>query len=590
MSQWSKNALAADGFLREHRFTMKRISTTFLIILFMGSAFAQFNLVKLSKVDPATDRRSYRTLAMEERDPEVANALFAAFLRSERNLKACLDAATEYSQKRGRFEHTAMYLACLLQAGVIEMATLVDPKDRNQERIAAAALSLWAQILYYESLAEGRILQTDLIEVPASMYKSKAPDVAGMAITAAAFAKVQNIWDTHLAEAPTHLPGVTGAKLLYAALNAQPIEMETVVKAYELLPRTPIREMSPAMSGPFPLFPDAANACFAIGEAKWEEGINALGAGLQNEDIRVQVEAARALVKLGGDRIVVPFARVIKDCSWPVLTEACAGLSANPDKRMIPLLMQRLQKETGRFRQPVLHTLGSIAGELHGTNATEWIAWYRESFESFEVDAAKSASFRESTTPESIGVTANSTFFNKDVTSSRFALVLDSSELMKKGKIYAVREQAFNCMAKLKKGAKYALLDYSDDIRFLDKYELSDDNKVGAFHILDMVKGNEYRRTYDALSWAMRYPEIDTIYFATAGPPLQSRLPYWEHVSYSFYLQQRYRPITIHFLDIGGAVAAAQDLKKVARENGGVYLPIETGPAGDDPRFFKDGD
>ena len=550
--------------------------------------FGQKGTSELSKTK-GLGRAELLELALSDRDPEVARTAFAAFVRSERQAKRVLDGAVEFGKKRDQFASAALHVAVIKQAGTIEMATLPDWKDRGQPRMAAAALSVWAQILYFEAMAEGREPQEDLIEVPTRMYDSTLPDVAAMAITAAAYARVRDQWD-RIKEVPDHLAGVPGAKCLYAVLNDVPLEMPMIVAAHEAPARNEIREMGPALTGPHPVVPDAANACFAIGEEGLADGKRALSTWITHEDLRVQIEAARAFNKLGGEERVPAFARVVKGCAWPVLIPVCEGLAAQPDKRVVPLLMQRLQVETGRMRQPILHALGSIAGELHGTNITEWIQWYRESYETFEVDPERSAAFRAANPPESIPVAPSTVFFGQAVTSSRFGYLLDTSELMGAGKIYAVREQTFQSLAKLRKGAGYAIVDFDNDLRYLDKHKLVDDNRAGAFHILDTKRGPAQRRSYDALSRVMAYPELDTVYLATAGPPFESRLPYWEDVRYALYVTQRYRPVNIHVLDIGGAVASANDMKRVTRENGGTYSRHEFDKAGEDERFVKEGD
>lgn len=546
--------------------------------------------IPLTKITPETGKGGLWEMATTGINKDLKRSALGLWCGGRMNSRSAYSTLPELSKKKDRFNETILYYAATQKNRVAEHAADVNYEEREQVRLAAAGLSLWAQMFYLNAESDGSDPLQDFMEVPPAMYKSTIPDVAAAAITAAAYTRIPNLWDTHIKEAPDHIAGVRGAKLLYKAMMDMPLEVEEIVAVLEAPERNHITEMGPKLAGPHPILPDAANACFAIAKTDFTEAKKALVKWVSHEDLRVQIEAARGLVKMGGDECVIPFATIVKDCPWPLLMPVTDGLAANPDKRVIPLLIQRLQKEDGRMRKHVLHALGSIAGELHGTNSTEWISWYRDSFEDFEVDAARSEAWRSANHPDKIILPKNTEFFGLPIHSSRFVYLLDSTELMKKGRIYAAREKTFHSLKDLRKGAKYGLIEFQDDIKFINTRTLTEDNRAGAFHILDMEQAGTNRRSWDAIYKALLYPEVDTLYYVSAGPPLKSSLPYWQDMRYALITLTKYRPVHIHVIDLAPVAATRRDYESLTRQFGGTYTTFDVGEAGDDPRFFKEGD
>lgn len=569
----------------------------------LWSAYSQFGYPKpdqeeivpgkvaLSKITGQTTKQELFEMATTGLDKDLKRSATGFLVGHLRGAGEAQQKLSEIASKRGRFNETLCYYAARGQRRTAEHATSVNYEEREHVRVAAGALSVWSQMLYYDALTQGREPLKETIDVPPEMIKSKYPDVSAMAITAAAYAQIPGLWDTDIAEAPAHLAGVRGAKLWYAAMMDIPLEMAWIVDVLEAPERNHITEMGPELAGPHAVLPDAAYACKAIAKAEFTDAKKALAKWSSHDDLRVQIEAARALVKMGGEDCVIPFAMALKrNCPWPLLIPVTEGLAANPDKRVMPLLIQRLQKEDGRMRQNLLHCLASIAGDMKGTNSTEWIAWYRESYQDFEVDAERSAAWRTANSPTSITIPRNTSFFNLPVTSSRFVYLLDSTELMKKGRIYAAREKTFESLRDLRKGAKYGLIELQDDIKYINERQLVADNRAGAFHILDMERSGVNRRSFDALYKALMYPEVDTIYYLSAGPPLNGSIPYWREMRYALESLTRYRPVHIHIIDMAPVPATRGNYESVTKQFGGTYTIFEAEKAGDDPRFLKEGD
>jgi len=124
----------------------------------------------------------------------------------------------------------------------------------------------------------------------------------------------------------------------------------------------------------------------------------------------------------------------------------------------------------------------------------------------------------------------------------------------------------------------------------LNDKQLVADNRAGAFHILDMERSGTNRRSFDALYKALMYPEVDTIYYLSAGPPLNGSIPYWREMRYALEALTRYRPVHLHIIDMAPVPATRRDYESVTKQFGGTYTVFEAGEAGEDPRFFKEGD
>lgn len=532
----------------------------------------------------------------ERDDTTGTGALAKMFSSNRRNSHGLFYLKEVNSRKRTRGNQAALYAALALKGQASAVAKKINVKERGEAKAGLSMLSVWAQFVYDYNVRQGLPPPEDAIEIQPHFYKSASAEVAALAITAAAFGKVGGQWEQIEEDAQEGIYGIEGAKLLYRAMNDLPLDTEGLREAFQAPEGISMSEISPELAGPHPLLPDKAAACRAIGIAKFAEGFDALAGGLNDPDIRTQIEAAKALRILADEGLVededvaVTFARVIATASWPVLIEATAALGAHPDKRVVPLLMQRLQREDGRMRSHVLHALGSITGDMPGTTAEDWISWYRSSYKAFVVDKEKSQSWRSGNSRESLKVEPVTTFYGQSVASSRFALVLDTSKAMDGGKIYELRKEALEAMRDMKRGARYAMIGFDDDLDCVGKHHLTDDNRAGAFHAMALERGPNIRRNADALYHALSYPEVDTVYFVSGGNPIGSRVSYWPQTLDLFRLGDRYRPVDIHVLSYGLIPAVARDVRAFTKSYRGTHTALEAKPPGTDEKFIQDGD
>ena len=230
-----------------------------------------------------------------------------------------------------------------------------------------------------------------------------------MAILAAAYGKQADVVEA-VKNAKLDL-GMLGARNLYLAkIGETPAteDLERGLGARGNFVTAPTLELADVQL----VRPDAVTTIEAIGVLADPAHLPLAIKAAEHPDIRVQVEAARALRLIGDPSAAGPLTKLAAVGSWPVCIEACEGLAAFP--------RQALHRQTHPApRHPnaagcartSFYALGCIAGEYHGGTATDWANWFKASGADFEVDPAASKTFRETHRPQESPIPANAYFY-----------------------------------------------------------------------------------------------------------------------------------------------------------------------------------
>ena len=186
----------------------------------------------------------------------------------------------------------------------------------------------------------------------------------------------------------------------------------------------------------------------------------ALGKLLKHRDLRVQIEAARALGR-SGDPAAPALLRkklVEKDLDWPVKIAVLWALGENPDTESIEFLQGYFGKEKGRLRQDVIYALASITQGKAGLSIWEIGAWLKKNKPT--VDRAATLKFRQSHWARDMDVEGLAGFYGSKILSDRFSFVLDTSKSMEGSKIVNLKANVDQTLEALPEHVRLNIVDF----------------------------------------------------------------------------------------------------------------------------------
>jgi len=320
--------------------------------------------------------------------------------------------------------------------------------------------------------------------------------------------------------------------------------------------------------------PAAAIACEAFAELKTEAAIKHLEKAIWIKDVRVQIEAVRAIGKMKNPELIKGLYKLMQKCAWPVLVEICKTLGEVPNKATIPVILKMMEKEEGRFRLDLEYTLSCIVGADKGYFLKDWQKWWKENEDTFEIDLAASEAYRLKNNLFSQNVKNLGMFYGLGIYSDKMCYVVDSSNSMKGGRIDALRPDLIESVENLNSVVEYNIVDFGKALNTLYKGSLTSNRKLGTDYVKIMqLTGST--RTYDALDSACLIPEVDTIMFLSDGAPTKGQqIQKWQEIRDALLLQLRYYPIAIFSIDFQAGGANLDHMQGMALENSGQFESI----------------
>ncbi len=419
---------------------------------------------------------------------------------------------------------------------------------------------------------------TQMPVIPESLLQHDDEQTRAAALLAAAYAK-----DSAVTTAVEALD-VTEAKLplaayriLYYARTEHPVTAEAVQRVFEQTKelRDPVTEVTPELATYDLLIPGLCALCQAIAELEADEYLPVLYEALRHEDLRVQMDAARALCKLGRAESVKPLAERIGDCEWPVLVEACAALGRLADPAAIRPLVERLNEEKGRLRLDLVHALSRIAGEQKGEVAAEWVAWWRENRREFEPDTQRAAEFAKRVRVQDVRVPQLGFFYGLPIYSEGICYVVDASASMKGAKIASLKENLTQSIEELEENVKFNLVDFGGHIEVMrDGGLIAKRNRSRAVKLVQDMDLTFATRSHEAMEAAVALPGVDSMYFLSDGAPAASQLQNWTQIATALAILNRYRPVAMFAIDFDPSPGNKIGMCCMADENWGLHESV----------------
>jgi len=558
----------------------------YIIVLALFTGIALAGVKNIEHLDDATDLgMALRGKANAKNAPVADPAAELIKLSKEQN---------------GGFGKACLLAAC--NGDPVKNAGDVIQKDPKSTALAAGILAAEAMTRHYQSEKEANTgyKSADMYEGgkkkpskpkkkknapakakvnPASallkeLLGSRDPQTALYAMMAAGFARDGSV-AAEINAVQVKNPATAGAWVFYSGMTgAEVAESQLGGAAQESLKdRSVVFKVDGALSQPNLDYHGASLMCMGLAEYKKPAYLPAVHAALGNRDIRVQADAARACAAIG-DRSSVPLlAKMVPTAPWTVLVPLCDAMGAIPMKESMPVLVQRLAKETGRMRVDLVYALSSIAGEQLGKDADEWTAWMRTKGGPFQVDKAKTAAYREENRVQDVEIPQTGYFYGLPIYSDRLCFVVDSSASMNPNRMGSMIMNLAQTCKVLKDNVMFNIVDFGGDVEIMYAGSLTGDHNAGAKRAMEMDL-SVGTRSYDGMEVGWLLDEVDTVYFLSDGAPIRGQIDPWSDIRRAYSLCHRHRPVAMWCIEFkeGGLT---QEMADIADENYGMYEKVE---------------
>ena len=412
------------------------------------------------------------------------------------------------------------------------------------------------------------------------MLKDKSSMVQEFALIAAAYFP-SKAFDAAVNELDEKKGAISGLKLLYDVKAGSGVNAELVERAFGRLSKQakPIRGPNVDMMYQVLHLPAIAPACEALGLSGKDTHVALIHEeAFEHTDVRVQIEAAKAMGRIGSATSVPVLIERIegrKNKSWPVMIAVLDAIGMIPDTTSFQPLIDYLEDEEGRLRLNIVYALNSIRGEKsHLQNSKQWQTWWDENKETFKVDVEKTKAFRAAYMPIDMHVPVNGEFYGLPIYSDRLCFVVDTSNSMKGDKIANLREQTEWAIDSLTPPVHFNLVDFGGKIKIYYSGGLCQDKK-GCVEYVKAMPMSYATRSLDSMEAGMEIDPVDTIYFLSDGAPIQTQLQNWSNIHTSIDYTNRYRPVAMFTVSFSAGKSNAVQMETLARRNAGRSKEIE---------------
>jgi hypothetical protein len=311
------------------------------------------------------------------------------------------------------------------------------------------------------------------------------------------------------------------------------------------------------------------------------------------KDAAVRMGACHALADLRTPEAVMQLERLLQDKQWPVRAEAMWQLTSLRKKTTIPLLIERLSRESARLCEDVAKALRILTEKDLGTAPVRWEAWWAAEGAAFEVGpldgglAAERARERGAAAGET-----SASFFGLRILSDRVCFILDTSGSMNepsKGdgertgsggeggsgtRMTAAKRQLVQALEKFPEGERFNMIFFSHSAESWKKglTPMSTTNRSKSIEAARDLRADGGTAVYDALKLAFDDVNVDTIYLLTDGEPTAGEVIEPDRIRRQVGAWNETRLITIHTISVGRDSPLLRDL---AEDSGGRYKRID---------------
>lgn len=299
----------------------------------------------------------------------------------------------------------------------------------------------------------------------------------------------------------------------------------------------------------------------------------------RDRDPATRQGAVVALAALGTPEARALIEERLADEDRLVRLEAVRRLVDMRQKPSVPVLIARLDVETGRVRDEVARGLRMLTGLDQGTSGQRWTRWWEGEGDQFELpsleDAIAAAEMRQENKDKG-GTVAS--FYGLNVSSDRIAFVMDISGSMNEDqgagtRMDAARAELRQSLEKYPAGAWFNLIFFSTEITaWKDAMVKMDDfTRSSALDYVSRQGPGGATAIYDALRRVFDDRDVDTIFLLTDGEPQGGTENDPFRIREEVLRWNLTRGIEIHCVSIGSESSL---LRGLAEDSGGEYREV----------------
>ncbi len=345
----------------------------------------------------------------------------------------------------------------------------------------------------------------------------------------------------------------------------------------------------------------------SLGVMACAAGVDALIKALEDRDVTVAYEAARALGRIGDARALASlhdlFAAkdwrlreaaayalghfedekglgllktALLDDDWRVRESAVLSLKNRGNRDAVPALIRAVADENRRVAVEIRETLKDFTGKDFGFEVKLWQSWWR-------------AQGKKQEGPAKPELTAPVVYHGIEVQSNRVLFIVDTSGSMDwGGRMGKAREELEKVVDSLEPRTMFNVMTFANGPLFFRKEMVPATEETLEDFAEWMAKQAPYggTNTYDTLQRAIEeIPGVDTIFFLSDGIPVTGKYIAQEKILAEINNLNRFRKIRIHTIALllGSAPAGVPEdkelaerfMKRLAEENQGEFISVK---------------
>jgi HEAT repeat protein len=212
---------------------------------------------------------------------------------------------------------------------------------------------------------------------------------------------------------------------------------------------------------------------------------------------------------------------------WHVKAQCIDTLSYYPDKEVVDLLIQRLEKEEYRIAEDLSDALYRITDKDIGTNFKAWQGWWKANREKATlIKRSRKTSVKDKLkAAKKAKKESQIVYHGIPITSDRLAFLIDTSDSQKeafgeKTRLDAVKAEMVRILKILKPQYQFNIIKFNTSVSAFSKNPLpaSTGNIEKAAAWVQKFVPEKRTNVYDAITEAL-HPEIDTLILLSDGSP-----------------------------------------------------------------------
>lgn len=304
----------------------------------------------------------------------------------------------------------------------------------------------------------------------------------------------------------------------------------------------------------------------------------------RDDDAEVRNTALRQLGGIGGADAVAVLQESLHHELWSTRLVALEALEALQDPDVIGAIIERLPEEGGRLEREFTDALFRLTGQVFGTNAGAWSAWWADNADGFKIPTASQIRRLERDVEEAqLRQTSKSSFFGIRIESHRVVFIIDVSGSMEEPtrgryvgddgdpRLAVAKRELLRCLDGLDKRSLFNIITFSDRARpWSDSIqEWGTESLEQARAYIDRFTSGGSTNLWDPLRIAFDDPDVDTIYVLSDGEPNTGEIYEMGRLRRAVQDLNRNRGVIIHCIAVGGSLDV---LEVLADDSGGTYV------------------